>query len=85
MEFTVANILQIVILFVGGGIAYGVLDTKIKNIEAHKKICEKKFDAIDSRHNNAIDSIQAEIRAMSASLNQLIGRIDAMFTRQEGS
>lgn len=85
MEFSVANIIQLVVIIAGVGVAWGDLNTKYKNLSEQKKTCDKRFEVIDARHNNAIDGIQLEMKAVSASLNQLIGRIDAMFSRQEQS
>ena len=63
----------------GIGVVYGVLKTRIDNLERQKPICDKRFDSIEENHNNAIYGIREEVKSIANTLNQLVGKIDLFF------
>ena len=60
----------------GIGVVYGVLKTRIDNLERQKPICDKRFDSIEENHNSAIDGIRQEVKGIANTLNQLVGKIE---------
>lgn len=73
------------VLTIGGyllgiGVVYGVLKTRIDNLERQKETCDKRFDNIEEQHSSAIDGIREEVKLISTTLNQLVGKIDMFFS-----
>ena len=60
----------------GIGVVYGVLKTRIDNLERQRHICNKRFDSIEENHNSAIDGIRQEVKGIANTLNQLVGKIE---------
>ena len=89
MEVTqIGNVLPIIINLVVVGVAWGIVVTKIKNMEDNRHGCEKRFENIDRKfeiveenHNSATQDIRDEMKSISAALNQLIGKIDSWAVR----
>ena len=76
MEFSIANIITLALAIGTALIGYGSLHQKVKDICEHRKVCERRFEAIESDHDSNIKGIREEIKSISALLNQLIGKID---------
>lgn len=73
-----------ILLTIGGyllgiGVVYGVLKTRIDNLERQRQICDKRFDTIEENHSTAIDGIREEVKSIANTLNQLVGKIDLFF------
>jgi len=63
----------------GIGVVYGVLKTRIDNVEKQQCFHEKRMDSLEENHTKAIQGIRDEIRGIAATLNQLVGKIDGFF------
>jgi len=88
----IGMVLPIIVNLVMIGIAWGVITTKIKNIVENRHVCEEKFRSIDRKfeiveenHSSATQDIRDEMKSISASLNQLIGKIDSWAIRFSSS
>jgi len=77
MDFTL--MLTIGGYLLGIGVVYGVLKTRIDNVEKQQCFHEKRMDSLEENHTKAIQGIRDEIRGIAATLNQLVGKIDGFF------
>jgi hypothetical protein len=83
MDFvTPTLILSVAVNLIIVGIAYGTIKTKLDEVMNHRGTCNDRFKAIEINHNSAINEMSNEMKAMSGSLNQLIGKIDMFFAQQ---
>ena len=64
---------------IGIGVVYGILKTRIDNVEKQQCFHEKRMDSLEENHTKAIQGIRDEIRGIAATLNQLVGKIDGFF------
>lgn len=63
---------------------YGKLNQRIASVEETKRSCNERFRKIENEHSSTIQDIREEIKSISSSLNQLIGKIDVFFKMYEG-
>lgn len=61
------------------GLAYGLLKADIIALKNQRSICDKKFESIEKRHDSSTEGIRAEVKSISNTLNQLVGKIDLFF------
>jgi len=61
MEFNISNLITLLIAFAGGAYGYGILNQKVKGLEA--KVRE-------------IDDIRDEVHKISDTLQKLVGQFD---------
>jgi seryl-tRNA synthetase len=83
MEIQTSVIVSIVVNLVLIGIAWGQLTSKVNELRSNRTNCMERFKQIENQHNEAIQDIRDDMKAISGSLNQLIGKIDLFFAHYE--
>lgn len=77
MDWTL--IITVGFYILGIGVSYGILKTRIDNLDKQQCFHEKRMDSLEENHTKAIQGIRDEIRGIAATLNQLVGKIDGFF------
>ena len=80
MEVTVGSVITVVSLVIAYAVGYGILNQKVNDLRDHRKLCEKRFDNIESEHASSNKQLTDIVHNIEATLNQLVGRIDMFFS-----
>ena len=79
MEVTVGSVITVVSLVIAYAVGYGILNQKVNDLRDQRKLCEKRFDNIESEHASSNKQLTDIVHNIEATLNQLVGRIDMFF------
>lgn len=75
--FSIGNLLTIgvfVVTFAGG---YATVKQQMNETKDKMKLHDTRLDSIESSHRDGMASLWTELRAISATLNQIVGRLDS--------
>ena len=79
MDVTIGSVITVVSLVIAYAVGYGILNQKVNDLRDQRKLCEKRFDNIESEHASSNKQLTDIVHNIEATLNQLVGRIDMFF------
>ena len=80
MEVTVGSVITVVSLVIAYAVGYGILNQKVNDLRDQRKLCEKRFDNIESEHATSNKTLTDTVHNIESTLNQLVGRLDMFFS-----
>lgn len=80
MEVTVGSVITVASLVIAYAVGYGILNQKVNDLRDHRKLCEKRFDNIESEHATSNKTLTNTVHNIESTLNQLVGRLDMFFS-----
>lgn len=80
MEFQIGNVITIALAVLGYAIGYGILNQKVNDLRDQRKLCDKRFDNIESEHASSNKTLTDTVHNIESTLNQLVGRLDMFFS-----
>lgn len=80
MEFGLGNLITIALAVLGYAAGYGILNQKVNDLRDQRKVCENRFEKVETEHDASIKSLTDTVHNIETTLNQLVGRLDMFFS-----
>lgn len=80
MEFGLGNLITIALAVLGYAIGYGILNQKVTDLRDQRKVCEKRFEKVETETDASIKTLTETVHSIDKTLNQLVGRLDMYFS-----
>ena len=80
MEVTVGSVITVVSLVIAYAVGYGILNQKVNDLRDQRKVCENRFEKVETEHDASIKSLTDTVHNIETTLNQLVGRLDMFFS-----
>ena len=80
MGVTVGSVITVVSLVIAYAVGYGILNQKVNDLRDQRKLCDKRFDNIESEHASSNKTLTDTVHNIESTLNQLVGRLDMFFS-----